>query len=205
MGDPNTAPAEAYAPDPGRADPDSPDLMPEWLAYLIAFVILFIIEQFRDMLPRRDRQAASCPAGRPASPRDSAQAPTAAIRSQPDPVIARTRHRHADAPECADLSHTRAALLEKLRQSDIDPAILSRLEALGAEPTPIGPDTAAAATEPVSAPSCVAKIRGAPRRLTPAEPQHRVLPTPRRQMFVRPGTGPPTGPRAVARGQSCFA
>jgi hypothetical protein len=204
MGDLNTAPAEASAPDPDRADADSPDLMPEWLAYLIALVIVFLLEQFQAARQRHARRSVPRPVGRPARPRDSAQPPAAAIRGQPDHVSARTRRGRGVAPECADLSRMRTALLEKLRQSDVDPAVLSQLEALGIVPGPIGPDTAAAPTIPVPSPLRVANIRHAPRRFAPAGRQHAVSPTQWRQI-ARAGTGPPTGPPAVSGCQSCYA
>ncbi|HEY1934561.1 MAG TPA: hypothetical protein VGG99_21350 [Acetobacteraceae bacterium] len=210
MGDLHSAPAEAYAPDPDRADPDSPDLMPEWLAYLIALVIVFLLEQFQAARQRVTRRPASRHVGRPALPRDSAQPPAAAIRSRPDHTAARTHRGSGIAPTCADLLRARTELLEKLRQTDVDPSVLSQLEALGIVPSPIGPDTAVAPTAPsptapALAPLCIANIRRDPRRSVPAGTQHRALPTPRRQMFTRPGTGPPTGPPAVSDCQSCCA
>ncbi|HEY1931582.1 MAG TPA: hypothetical protein VGG99_06205 [Acetobacteraceae bacterium] len=201
MGDLKTPPAEAYAPDPDRADPDSPDLMPEWLAYLIALVILFLLEQWGAMRQRRARRPASRPVGRTGLPRDSAAAPAAAIRSQLDNATARTRRGRGAAPECLDLSHARLALLEKLRQTDIDPTVLSQLEALGIVPHPSGPNAASA---PVLSPPRRANIRGTPRRLASAAPRDGVSPTPRRQNFARAGTGPPTGPPAISRRQSCY-
>ncbi|HEY1931933.1 MAG TPA: hypothetical protein VGG99_07980 [Acetobacteraceae bacterium] len=204
MGDLNTPPAEAYAPDPDRADPDSPDLMPEWLAYLIALVILFLLEQFQAIRQRHPPRPASRPAGRLPLPQDSAQPPAPAIRSQSSDPTARTRRSRGVALDCSELSRTRAALLEKLRQSDVDPAVLSQLEALGIVPGPIGPDTATAAA-PALTPLCVAKIRRNPRRLAPAIPQHAVSPTSWQQIPARAGTGPPTGPPAISRCQSCYA
>jgi hypothetical protein len=205
MGNLNTAPAEAYAPDPDRADPDSPDLMPEWLAYLIALVILFLLEQFQAARQRVARRLPSKPVARPALSRDSAQPPAASIRSQSDHATARTRRGRDAAPEHLDLSHARAALLEKLRQSDVDPAVLSQLEALGIVPGPIDPDTTATPTEPVLSPLRIANFRRAPRRLAPAGPWHAVSPAPWRRMSAQPGTGPPTGPVAVSRHQSNYA
>jgi hypothetical protein len=201
MGDLNTAPAEASAPDPDRADADSPDLMPEWLAYLIALVIVFLLEQFLAARQRRARRPASRSVGRPAQPRDSAQAPAAAIRTQSDGATARLHRGRGAALEGSELSRARTALLEKLRQSDVDPAVLSQLEALGIVPAPIGPDTAAT---PALSPPRVANIRRVPCRLAPVAPRHRVSPAPR-QMLARTGTGPPTGPPAVLRCQSCYA
>ncbi|HEY1930431.1 MAG TPA: hypothetical protein VGG99_00315 [Acetobacteraceae bacterium] len=205
MGDLNTPPAEAYAPDPDREDPDSPDLMPEWLAYLIALVILFLLEQFQAARRRHVRRSASRHAGRNALPRDSAEAPAAATRSQSNHMTARTRRSRDTAPECADLSGARAALLEKLRQSDVDPAVLSQLEALGIVPRLVSPDTAATPTAPALAPRCVANFRRNPRKFAPAGARHRVLPTPSRRMSANPGTGPPTGPPAASGYQSCYA
>jgi hypothetical protein len=202
MGDLNTVPTEAYAPDPDRDDPDSPDLMPEWLAYLIALVIVFLLEQFQALRQRPARRLPSKPVDRPVSPRDSAQPSAASIRSQSDHATARTRRGRDATPEYPDLSRTRAALLEKLRQSDVDPAVLSQLEALGIVPGLTGPNTAAT---PVLSPLCVAKIRRAPRRLAPAGPQRALSPAPRRQMLARSSTGPPTGPPAVSHHQSCYA
>jgi hypothetical protein len=201
MGDLNTAPAEACVPDADRADPDSPDLMPEWLAYLIAVVIVFLLEQFLVARQRHTRRSAARRVGRAALPRDSAAGPSASSRGQSDGVTARTRRGHAVAPECADLSRMRTALLEKLRQSNVDPAVLSQLEALGIVPAPIGPDTAATTAAPVLSPHCVANIRHAPRRLAPPGARHRVSPAPSRRMSARPGTGPPTG----SGRQSCYA
>ncbi|HEY1932420.1 MAG TPA: hypothetical protein VGG99_10440, partial [Acetobacteraceae bacterium] len=109
------------------------------------------------------------------------------------------------APECLDLSGARAALLEKLRQSDIDPAVLSQLEALGIVPSLVSPDTAATPTAPALAPLCIVNIHRDPRGPAPAGTRHRVLPTPSRRMSANPGTGPPTGPPAVSDCQSCYA
>jgi pyruvate/2-oxoglutarate dehydrogenase complex dihydrolipoamide acyltransferase (E2) component len=205
MGDPNTAPAEACAPDPDRAGPDSPDLMPEWLAYLIALVIVFLLEQFLVARQRDTRRTAARRVGRTGLPRDSAAAPAAASRSRSGHATARTRRGHAAAPEGSDLSRMRAALLEKLRQSDVDPAVLSQLEALGIAPGPIGPDAAATPAAPVPSPLYVANIRHAPRRLAPAGARHGVSSAPWRRISARRGTGPPTGPPALSRCQSCYA
>jgi hypothetical protein len=205
MGDLNTAPAEASSPDPDRDDPDSPDRMPEWLAYLIALVIVFLLEQFLAARQRRTRRAASRSDNRRPLSRDSAAAPAAAIRGPSDHATARMRRGRDATPECADLSRTRTALLEKLRQSDVDPAVLSQLEALGIVPGPIGPDTAASPAAPVSSPLCGANIRRAPRKFAHAAPRHAVSPAPWGQNFARRGTGPPTGPPAVSRCQSCYA
>jgi hypothetical protein len=204
MGNLNTVPNEAYAPDPDRADPDSPDLMPEWLAYLIALVIVFLLEQWGAMRQRHVRRAASRSVGRPAPPRDSAKAPTAAIRSRSDHATARTRRGRDAAPECPDLSHTRAALLEKLRQSDVDPAILSQLEALGIVPGLLDSDTAATTAAPMPAPICIAKIRRDPRKLAPGGTRHALSPTPWRQI-ARASTGPPTGPPVISGYPSFYA
>jgi hypothetical protein len=204
MGDQHTAPAEAYSPDPDRADPDSPDLMPEWLAYLIALVILFLIEQFQALRQRHPRRLASRPVGRPALPKDSAQPPATASRSQSENATARTRRSRDAAPECPDLSHARTALLEKLRHSDIDPAVLSQLEALGIVPSPIGPNTAASPTVPVLSPHGAANIRRTARRRAPGGAQHAVSLAPPRREFTHASTGPPTGPPAVSGYQSCY-
>ncbi|HEY1934925.1 MAG TPA: hypothetical protein VGG99_23210 [Acetobacteraceae bacterium] len=203
MGNLNTAPAEAYSPDPDREDPDSADLMPEWLAYLIALVIVFLLEQFQAAQQLVTRRPTSHHAGRPASPRDAAAAPTAPIRSQSDHATARMRRGRDAAPERLDLSHARTALLEKLRQSDVDPDVLSQLEALGIVPGLTGPATAAEPNAPALSPHCIAKIRGASHRLAPVGTQRRVSPTPWRKI-ARPGTGPPTGPPAVSGCQSCY-
>jgi hypothetical protein len=197
----DTAPAEACAPDPDRADPDSPDLMPEWLAYLIALVIVFLLEQFLVAREHDTRRPASRPGRRQAQPRNSAQTPAASIRGQSDHATARTRRGRGAAPDRADLSHMRTALLEKLRQSDVDPSVLSQLEALGIVPGPIGPDTA---VPPVASALYVANPRRAPRGLAPAGLRPGVSPAPRRKI-ARVGTGPPTGPPAVPGCQSCYA
>ncbi|HEY1931371.1 MAG TPA: hypothetical protein VGG99_05120 [Acetobacteraceae bacterium] len=204
MGDLNTAPAEAYDPDPDRADPDSPDLMPQWLASLIALVILFLLEQFQALQQRHPHRPASRPARCPALPRASADAP-ASIRRQSDDATTRTRRGRDAAPGFPDLSHARTALLEKLRQSDIDPDVLSQLETLGIVPSLNNTDIAATPIAATPTLLCVAKILGAPRMLARAGTQHRVLPAPWRRTFAHPGTGPPTGPRAVSRCQSCYA
>ncbi|HEY1931957.1 MAG TPA: hypothetical protein VGG99_08100 [Acetobacteraceae bacterium] len=175
--------------------------MPEWLAYLIALVILFLLEQFQAIGQRHPPRPASRPVGRPALPQDPAAAPATKIHNHSDDPAARTRRSRDTAPEPLDLAHARAALLEKLRQSDIDPSVLSQLEALGIVPGPIGPDTAAT---PVLSPLCAAKIRGAPRRSAPLGPRHVVSRTPWRQI-AHPGTGPPTGPPVISRCQSCYA
>jgi hypothetical protein len=204
MGDLNTAPAEASAPDPDRADPDAPDLMPEWLAYLIALVIVFVLEQFLALRQRQVRRPASRRAARRASPRNAAPMPATSIGRQSDHVTARTRRGRDAAPDCADLSRARTALLEKLRQSDVDPAVLSQLEELGIVPGPIGPDTEATPTAPVLSPPHVPHIRRAPCRFAPAGPRHHVSPEPWRHL-ARAGTDPSTGPPAVSRHQSCYA
>jgi hypothetical protein len=203
MGDLNTAPAEAFALDPDRAGADSPDLMPEWLAYLIALVIVFLLEQFLVARQRHTRRTASRRVGRRALPQDSAQPSAAAIQSQSGHATARTRRRRGVTPECPDLSHVRTALLEKLRRSGVEPSVWSQLEALGIVPSPIVPDAAAPPTAPALAPPHVANIRHAPRRFAPDVPQQAVSRTPWRQI-ARAGTGPPTGPPAVSRHQSCY-
>jgi hypothetical protein len=205
MGHLHSAPAEAYAPDPDRADPDSPDLMPEWLAYVIALVIVFLLEQFLAMRQRHVRRAASRSDNRRSPLRDSAAEPAAAIRGQSDGATARTRRGRGIALEGSDLSRARTALLEKLRQSDVDPAVLLQLEALGIMPGPIGPDTPATPTAPVPSPLRGANIRRAPRRFAHAAPRHAVSPAPWGQNFARRGTGPPTGPPSVSGYQPCHA
>jgi hypothetical protein len=205
MSDQHTAPAEAYSPDPDRAEPDSPDLIPEWLAYLIALVIVFLIEQFQAARQRHARRSASHPVGRTALPRDSTAAPATAICNRSDDATARTRRGPGVALDCSELSRTRAALLEKLRQSDVDPAVLSQLEALGIVPGPIGPDTASTLDAPVLSPPHAAKICRDAREFAHPAPRHAVSPAPWGQNFVRRGTGPPTGPPPVSRCQSCYA
>jgi hypothetical protein len=202
MGDPNTAPAEASAPDPDRDDPDSPDLMPVWLAYLIALVIVFLLEQLQAARRRRVRRTAAHRVGRPALPQDSAQPPATAIRSQSDDATARMRRSRDAAPECADLSRMRTELLEKLRQSDIDPAVLSQLEALGVAPSPTDADTAATPAVPVPSPHRAANIRRTARRRAPGGAKHAVSPAPLRRIFTHASTGPPTGAPAVSGYQS---
>jgi hypothetical protein len=202
MGDLHTAPAEACAPDPYRADPDSPNLLPEWLAYLIALVIVFLLEQFLILRQRNVRRAASRRVGRPG---DSAAAPAPAIRSQSGHVTACTRRGHGVTPEWADLSRARTALLEKLRQSDVDPAVLSQLEALGIVPGLPDPDTAATPNAPVPSPLFMANRRPSAPISEPARTRHAVAPTPWRRMFARIGTGPPTGRPAVSGYPSCYA
>jgi hypothetical protein len=202
MGDQHTAPAEAYAPDPDRADPDSPDMMPEWAAYLIALLILFLLEHSQSMQQRRARRLASKAA---AQPQDSAQPPAAPIANQSDDATACTRRGRAAAPELKELPHVLKALLARLQQCDGGPSLWSQLEeALGIAPGPIGPDSAVAPNAPALAPISAAKIRRAPRRLAPALPAHALLPVPLRRTFAHPGTGPPTGPPAVSRCQPSY-
>ncbi|HEY1936241.1 MAG TPA: hypothetical protein VGG99_29895, partial [Acetobacteraceae bacterium] len=189
-----------------RADPDSPDMMPEWAAYLIALLILFLLEHSQSMQQRRARRLASKAAARPAQPQDSAQPPAAPIANQPDDAIACTRRGRAAAPELKELPHVLKALLARLQQCDGGPSLWSQLEeALGIAPGPIGPDTAVAPNAPAPAPISAAKIRRARRRLAPALPAHALLPVPLRRTFAHPGTGPPTGPPAVSRYQSYYA
>jgi hypothetical protein len=201
MGDQHTAPAEAYDPDPDRVDPDSPDLMPAWAAYLIALLIIFLLEHSLSMRQRRARRLASKPVARPALPQDSAQTADASIPSQSDAMAARTRRGQATAPEEPELPSVLNALLAKLLGCDSGKSLWSQLEALGIVPSLIDPDPAPA---PVRTPLCSANIRRAPRRLPPTSTQHAVLPAPRRQI-ARRGTGPPTGPPAVSHHQTCYA
>ncbi|HEY1930744.1 MAG TPA: hypothetical protein VGG99_01915 [Acetobacteraceae bacterium] len=179
--------------------------MPEWLAYLIALVIVFLLEQWGAMQQRHASRPASRRVGRPALPRGSAASPTALVRSRSDNAAARTRRGQDAAPERPDLSRMRAELLEKLRQSDVDPAVLSQLAALGIGPSPIDPQTAATTAAPMPARLCMAKIRRDPRRLAPAGPRHRVSPAAWRRMLTRLGTGPPTGPPAISGYPSFYA
>jgi hypothetical protein len=202
MGDLLTAPAEAYAPDPDRADLDSPTLMPEWLAYVIALVILSIIETIQALPQRPARRPASRPINRPAQARDSAHTPAFSINSRSGHATARTRRGQAIPVNGQDLSHARAALLDKLRQANVGPAVWSQLEALGIVPAPTDPGAAATLAP---SPRRTAKLRRAPRRFLPAVAPHAVLPALRRPMLARAGTGPPTGPPAVSGYQSCYA
>jgi hypothetical protein len=194
MGDQHTVPAEAYAPDPGRADPDSSDLMPAWAAQLIALLILFLLQHSLARQQRRARRLASKPVGPPAQPRDSTQTPATSTDSQSDDATARPRRGRGVAPECPELPDALKALLDRLQQCDGGPSLWSQLQALLNVPSMIDPDTAATPTEPPPSPLCVAKLCCHQRRFGRASLQHAVVPTPWRQTLIRAGTGPPTGP-----------
>jgi hypothetical protein len=202
MGDQHTAPAEAYAPDPDRADPDSPDLMPEWFAYLIALVILFLLTHCQAVQQRRARRLASRSVGQPALPRDPEQAPAASIDTKPDDETARTCRGRGAAPACPELLRALKALFDRYQQPDGGPSLWSQLEAC--VPSLIGPDAAATPTAPVPSPRLIAKIRS-PRKFAPIGPRHSASPAPWRHMLARAGTGPPTGPPSLPGCQSCYA
>jgi hypothetical protein len=205
MGDQHTAPAEAYAPDPDRADLDSPDLMPAWVAYLLAMVILLLIEHSQTIRQRQLRRLALGSAGRPAQPKDSAQTPAASIDSQPDDVTVRMHRGTGAAPKCPELPGVLKALFDRLQQSDGGPSLWSQLEeALGIVPRRIDADTAVTPTVPVLSPHCAAKIRRTARRRAPGGAQHAVSLAPLRRIFTHASTGPPTGPPAVSGYQSCY-
>ncbi|HEY1935982.1 MAG TPA: hypothetical protein VGG99_28585 [Acetobacteraceae bacterium] len=180
--------------------------MPEWLAYLIAVVILFIIEQLLAIQQRPARRRASRPVARPALPRDSAQPSAASIHTQSAATTARTRPHAGVAPGSLTLAGALAALRDKLQDSADAPAVWSQLEAMGIVPGPLDPNTAATPAAPVPSPRRVAtNIRRAALRSTPSGARHAEAPAFARHSFARAGTGPPTGPPAVSHHQSCYA
>jgi hypothetical protein len=203
----HTAPAEACAPDPDRDDPNAPDLMPEWLAYLVAVVILFIIEQLIAIRPRPAHRPAQRPVIRPPLPRDSAQPSADSIRStQAADATARTLRRTGVAPGTPTLAEALAALRDKLQQSKDAPAVWSQLEAMGIVPGPLDPATTATPPAPTPAPRRAAtNPRRAAPRSPPAGATRAASPAPGQRRLTRAATGPPTGPPAFPGYQSCYA
>ncbi|HEY1935138.1 MAG TPA: hypothetical protein VGG99_24295 [Acetobacteraceae bacterium] len=180
--------------------------MPEWLAYLIAVVILFIIEQFLAIQQRPARRMAARPAARPPLPRDSAQPTAASIRTQSADATARPRAHDGVAPSTLTLASALATLRDKLQGSEEGPAVWSQLEAMGIVPDPLGPDTVATQSAPVPSPLRAAtNLRRTAPRSAPAGARHAEPPAFARHSFARAGTGPPTGPPSVPTYQSCYA
>ncbi|HEY1932098.1 MAG TPA: hypothetical protein VGG99_08810 [Acetobacteraceae bacterium] len=180
--------------------------MPEWLAYLIAVVILFIIEQLLAIQQRPARRRAPRPVARPSLPKDSAQPSAASIRTQSAATTARACPHAGVAPGSLTLAGALAALRDKLQDSADAPAVWSQLEAMGIVPGPLGPNTAATPTAPVPSPRRVAtNIRRAAPRSTPSGARHAEAPASERHVFTRARAGPPTGPPAVPACQSSYA
>ncbi|HEY1930679.1 MAG TPA: hypothetical protein VGG99_01580 [Acetobacteraceae bacterium] len=208
MDDPNTPPAEAYDPDPDRADQDSPDLMPAWAAYLIALLILFMLQHSQSMQQRRAHRLASRPTAKSLLPQDSSQPPAAATGSHPDDGTAPTRRSRAAAPACPEeLPHVLQVLLARLQQCDNGPSVWSQLAALGIVPGLLDLDAAATPAAPMPSRRPIAtfaKIRPVPRTMSPAGARHRMPPAPWRRTRVGAGTGPPTGPPVISGYQSCY-
>lgn len=165
-------PAEASAPDPNRASPDSPELMPEWFAYLIALLILFVIRQLRAILPRRRRPSAA----RPNLPQLYAERGRTPPSRQPhDPTGL------PELPDCPELARAIAALRARLRQQNTDQS---------KELLDLISETAA---EDDTAPTPPAAWFPTPTHDRTARPRQQAP-----RIYACPGTGPPPRPRAIS-------
>jgi hypothetical protein len=91
------APAEAYAPDADRDGPHASAHPPEWLVYLLARLIFFLLQHVSGFRRRRYFAQQACH-DRPDLPAGSAQAEAALIRGQFGTAITWMCRRHGVGP-----------------------------------------------------------------------------------------------------------
>ena len=207
MSAPLTAPAEAYAPDADRADPDAPEHLPDWLVRFLALLILFLRKHALALRPRRSIRFTPWFHDRPDLPPGSAQEEAATIRGPFGNAIAWMCRRrgigpgHPDWPELSraivafggSVKGFRAGLpacgLQWWDNPNIMPGMTGEIAA-----TP-----AAAAMAALLARLAAADAPPPVPHVAPDEAAHARLPASRlseswRQVFARAGPGPPTGP-----------
>ena len=208
-----TAPAEAYAPDPNRAGPGSPALVPHWLAHLLALLIVFGLECLLAFRPRRGARPLDWLHERPDLPPGSAQQLAASIRGQFGNAIAwmcRRRGIGPGHPDWPELSRAIVAFGGSIK------GFRPGMPALGLQwwenpniiPGMIGETVETPAATALS--SLLSRQQAAdapppPPLIVPAEAEPAVSPAPRRPVFARAATGPPTGPPFEYAFQFCRA
>jgi hypothetical protein len=212
MRDTLSPPAQAYAPDADRAGPEGTAQMPEWLVQLITRLILFMLEHYLAGRLRRGHRRPPwwLDQSRRDLPPGSAQAEAAVERGPFGRSIAwMCRCRgigpgHADWPE---LSRAIVAFGGSLKGFRAGAPALGLLwwENPNLVPGMIGETAAAPTAEAIA----LRLARQVPANAPPpmldemqAEVAHDLLSAARLATtslrgFVRPGTGPPTGPPAA--------
>ncbi|MGA3398884.1 MAG: hypothetical protein ABSC95_06665 [Acetobacteraceae bacterium] len=209
MRDTLTSPAQAYAPDADRAGPEGTAHLPEWLVHCLARLILFLLEHW--LADRRGRSP-RLPAwwhDRPDLPLASAQAEAASVRGSFGRSIAwmcRRRGIGPGHPEWPELSRAIVAFGGSLKgfRAGAPPRGLYWWENPDLVPGMIGA-TAAAPTEATTAlrlaRGAVADTLAPVLNAVAAEAGHVLVAAAwvaaSWRAFVRPGTGPPTGPPAA--------
>jgi hypothetical protein len=209
---PLTSPAEAYPPDADRAGPKVAAQVPDWLIHCLALLILFLLKHWLAVRSPRSPQLPSWWHDRPDIPPGSAQAFAAAIRGPFGNAIACMCFRrgigpgHAEWPEMSRAIVAFGGSLEVFSagvppcalQWRENPTIFPGMHGVTAA-TPAATAIAlllarqAVADSPPLPPPPKAVAAEAGRALLPAA----WLPASQRQGFIRPGTGPPTGPPAA--------
>jgi len=216
----HTVPAKACSPDADRAGPDAPGRQREWLVHILALLIFLL----RKHLPRNGRGLLlpSWWHDRPDLPLGSVQALAASIRGNYGNQIAWTCRRrgigpgHRDWPEISRAIVAFGGSLKGFR-AGLPPCGLQWWEnphlgiGMGGEdtPTPAATATALLLSRQTVADAPPPLLAFVPATVVPAEPEHAVLPAPRRRIHARaatgPPTGPPTGPLSVRGYQFCHA
>ena len=204
MCDASATPAEACAPDADRAEADASALLPAWLAYLVAVIILFVLQRALAFQRRRDRRLCREQGEQTLLARRSEQSAAASVGDGSAHVIRAGRAQRA-APERADRRQLYRALdaifarldwQEPTASSQPQPAASGNIpggisvlaEAREQPASRHAPSAVATAPDPASKPKCTA----GPPILSLAL---------WRQVFDRAATGPPV----ISGCRSCCA
>ncbi len=211
----HTVPAEAYSPNADRAGPDASADLPDWLAHLLALLLLLARKWALATGRRGSRALPSWFYERPDLPPGSAQALAASVRGAFGNAVAWMCLRrgigpgHPDWPELSraivafggSVQGFRPGLpacgLQWWENPDIVPGMIGMPAA-----TP-----AAAAVASLLSRQAVADTPSPTPQVMPAaaEPAVSPGPVPCRPVFARAATGPPTGPPAGHEFHYCYA
>ncbi len=204
---PLTVPAEAYAPDADRAGTDAPAQLPEWLVHCLALMIFFLLKRLLAGRPRRPIRLTQWFHERLDLPPGSAQEEAATIRGPFGNAIAWMCRRrgigpgHPDWPELSraivafggSVKGFRAGLpacgLQWWDNPNVVPGMTGEIVATPAA-TAMAALLARLAVADAPPPVPHAMLDEAAHARLPAS----WLPASWRQVLVRAGTGPPTGP-----------
>jgi hypothetical protein len=204
---PLTAPAEAYAPDADRADPDASAQLPEWLVHFLALLILFLQKHLLALRPRRSIRFTPWFHDRLDLPPGSAEEEAATIRGPFGNAIAWMCRRrgigpgHPDWPELSraivafggSVKGFRAGMPARGLQWWDDPNAMPSMTGEIAA-TPAAAAMAALLAQHAAADTPPPLPHVAPNGAAHARFPASRLPASWRQVFARAGPGLPTGP-----------
>ena len=204
---PLTAPAEAYAPDADRAGPDALAQAPDWLVHFIAVLIVFVLQRLLALRPHRSLGVPLHWQDRTDLPAGSAQAMAAAKRGEYGNAIAwmcRRRGIGPGHPDWPELSRAIVAFGGSVR------GFRPGLPALGLqwwENPNVVPGMSGETVATPAATALAALLERQAAEDAPPPELHAVSDAAARarlpaswlsalwwQVFLRAGTGPPTGP-----------